>query len=252
LINSSFSIMTDTQPVPELAHRARDKKEGNNRPAKAQGPKSNPPNASKASKASKESAIGDPESIFTSGFLSEVYNERPVGSAGVDSIITRFPPEPNGFLHLGHSKAIAINFGFAKHHGGECYLRYDDTNPAKERAEYVTAGIEIIQWLGFNPAKVTYSSDYFDRLYELAEDLIRRGRAYVCYCTSIHQVNLRNVDLANFCFLHKAKLPSNAGAAKAPLLAILAAIETGPSKSPSQSLEPCVTANTSPRKPCFG
>lgn len=162
--------------MSDLPVRVREKKDGNNKQAKPQG-KPNP------SKSSKDSAISDPDAIFTTGFLSEVYKERPKGSPGVESIVTRFPPEPNGFLHLGHSKAIAINFGFAKHHGGVCYLRYDDTNPAKEEEKYFTAISDMIQWLGFTPAKVTYSSDYFDRLYELAEDLINRGRAYVCHCS---------------------------------------------------------------------
>ncbi|KAH8702123.1 glutaminyl-tRNA synthetase [Talaromyces proteolyticus] len=130
-----------------------------------------------------EGVTYDLESMFKSGFLAEVYRENPIGSPGVDRVVTRFPPEPNGFLHLGHSKAIAINFGFARHHGGVCYLRYDDTNPAKEEEKYFTAIAEIIQWLGFKPVKVTYSSDYFDNLYELAEDLIRRDGAYVCHCS---------------------------------------------------------------------
>ncbi|CRG86264.1 glutaminyl-tRNA synthetase [Talaromyces islandicus] len=128
---------------------------------------------------SNESASHDPEFMFRNGFLSEVYNEKPLGAPGVDQIVTRFPPEPNGFLHLGHSKAIAINFGFAKHHGGICYLRYDDTKPAKEEEKYFTAISDIIQWLGFTPVKVTYSSDYFNRLYELAEDLIRRDESEI-------------------------------------------------------------------------
>uniref|UniRef100_A0A093XP85 glutamine--tRNA ligase n=1 Tax=Talaromyces marneffei PM1 TaxID=1077442 RepID=A0A093XP85_TALMA len=132
-----------------------------------------------------ESVANDTASMFTSGFLADVYNEKPIGSLGVDRIVTRFPPEPNGFRHLGHSKAIAINFGFAEHHGGDCYLRYDDTNPAKEEEKYFMAIADIIQWLGFKPAKITHSSDYFDALYELAEDLINRDGAYVCHCSTM-------------------------------------------------------------------
>ncbi|KAG8625805.1 hypothetical protein KVT40_006206 [Elsinoe batatas] len=120
--------------------------------------------------------------MFREGFLAEVYRERLAGKDGSSSVITRFPPEPNGFLHLGHSKAIAINFGFAKFHGGECILRFDDTNPAAEEERYFTAIRDIISWLGFTPARITYSSDNFDRLYELAEDLILRDGAYVCHC----------------------------------------------------------------------
>lgn len=99
-------------------------------------------------------------------------------------IFCQFPPEPNGFLHIGHSKAIAINFGFAKQHGGECYLRFDDTNPKSEEEQYFIAIEEMVKWLGFEPKRVTYSSDNFDRLYALAEALVERDRAYVCHCTS--------------------------------------------------------------------
>ncbi|KAL4968459.1 tRNA synthetases class I, catalytic domain-containing protein [Aspergillus stella-maris] len=118
-----------------------------------------------------------PTALFETGLLSEIYDQNPA-----PNVITRFPPEPNGFLHLGHSKAIAINFGFARYHGGKCYLRYDDTNPAKEEGKYFTAIADIIKWLGFEPVKVAYSSDYFVRLYEIAEELILKDGAYVCHC----------------------------------------------------------------------
>lgn len=119
--------------------------------------------------------------MFKEGFLHHVYHERPVEN----NVITRFPPEPNGYLHIGHSKAIAINFGFAKYHGGKCNLRYDDTNPAGEREEYFESIKDIVNWLGFKPAEITYSSDHFDRLYELAEELIKKDAAYVCHCSSM-------------------------------------------------------------------
>ncbi|KRX49471.1 Glutamine--tRNA ligase [Trichinella murrelli] len=96
-------------------------------------------------------------------------------------VVTRFPPEPNGILHIGHAKAINIDFGYAKAHGGICYLRYDDTNPEKEEERYFTAIREMVEWLGYTPYKVTHSSDYFDQLYEYALELIRRGHAYVCH-----------------------------------------------------------------------
>ncbi|KAJ3518064.1 hypothetical protein NLJ89_g105 [Agrocybe chaxingu] len=96
---------------------------------------------------------------------------------------TRFPPEPNGYLHIGHSKAIFVNFGYAAHHGGKCYLRYDDTNPEKEEARYFESILEMVRWLGFEPWKITYSSDYFTELYELAVELIKRDKAYVCHCS---------------------------------------------------------------------
>lgn len=98
-------------------------------------------------------------------------------------VFTRFPPEPNGFLHVGHAKAIATNFGFAAYHQGECYLRFDDTNPETEDAKYSKSIEEIVSWLGFKPYKITWSSDYFDQLYALAEKLVNSGLAYVCFCT---------------------------------------------------------------------
>lgn len=98
-------------------------------------------------------------------------------------VITRFPPEPNGFLHIGHAKAININFGFAKYHNGITYLRYDDTNPEAEEGEYFEAILDVVEWLGYTPYKVTYSSDHFQRLYELAVELIKKDKAYVCFCT---------------------------------------------------------------------
>jgi len=119
------------------------------------------------------------ENTFRVGWLKDAYNIKPVG----EGVITRFPPEPNGFLHIGHAKAIAVNFGFAKFWGGKCYLRYDDTNPQKEEERYFTSIKETVEWLGYEPCGVTYSSDHFDRLYELAETLIQKGKAYVCSCT---------------------------------------------------------------------
>ncbi len=97
---------------------------------------------------------------------------------------TRFPPEPNGYLHIGHAKAICIDFGTAEKFGGLCNLRMDDTNPTKEDEEYVDAIKEDIRWLGFSwDDRFYYASDYFPKMYELAEDLIRRGLAYVCELT---------------------------------------------------------------------
>lgn len=119
----------------------------------------------------------DPEAMFKQGFLDDVFKERPE-----KNVVTRFPPEPNGYLHIGHAKAIAVNFGFAKYHGGVCYLRYDDTNPEKEEEKYFTAIQDVVKWLGFEPCKITYSSDNFEKLYLLAEKLITQGKAYVCAC----------------------------------------------------------------------
>ncbi|EYU33108.1 hypothetical protein MIMGU_mgv1a018809mg, partial [Erythranthe guttata] len=94
-------------------------------------------------------------------------------------VLTRFPPEPNGYLHIGHAKAMFVNFGLAKERGGCCYLRYDDTNPEAEKKEYIDHIEEIVGWMGWAPFKITYTSDYFQELYDLAVELIRRGHAYV-------------------------------------------------------------------------
>uniref|UniRef100_A0A3B4WQA3 Glutamine--tRNA ligase n=1 Tax=Seriola lalandi dorsalis TaxID=1841481 RepID=A0A3B4WQA3_SERLL len=96
-------------------------------------------------------------------------------------IRTRFPPEPNGILHIGHAKAINFNFGYAKANNGICFLRYDDTNPEKEEEKYFTAIRDMVEWLGYKPYDVTHASDNFQQLYDLAVDLIRRGHAYVCH-----------------------------------------------------------------------
>jgi len=94
---------------------------------------------------------------------------------------TRFPPEPNGYLHIGHAKSICLNFGIAEEFGGLCNLRFDDTNPTKEEAEYVESIIEDVRWLGFDwEDRLFYASDYFEQLYEYAVQLIKMGKAYVC------------------------------------------------------------------------
>lgn len=98
-------------------------------------------------------------------------------------IQTRFPPEPNGYLHIGHAKSICLNFGLAKQYGGKCNLRFDDTNPEKEDIEYVDSIQDDIRWLGFKPDKVLYASSYFDQLYEWAVELIKKGKAFVCQQT---------------------------------------------------------------------
>src|SRR6187455_1644462 len=98
----------------------------------------------------------------------------------VKEVITRFPPEPNGYLHIGHAKSICLNFGVAEEFGGRCHLRFDDTNPAKEEQEYIDAIERDVRWLGFDWGEHLYhASDYFEQLYAWAEDLIRTGKAYV-------------------------------------------------------------------------
>ena len=118
------------------------------------------------------------EEVKKLNFLEEIIEED-LKSGKFEAPLTRFPPEPNGYLHLGHAKSLCINFGLAQKYGGKTNLRYDDTNPTKEDTEYVDAIKEDIKWLGFQWEKECYASDYFDQLYEWAEELIRRGLAYV-------------------------------------------------------------------------
>lgn len=101
--------------------------------------------------------------------------------AELNKLHTRFPPEPNGYLHIGHAKSICLNFGLAKLYGGKCNLRFDDTNPTKEDVEYVDSIMNDVKWLGFDwEDRLYFASSYFDKFYEIAVDLIKRGKAYVC------------------------------------------------------------------------
>ncbi len=110
--------------------------------------------------------------------LNQIREELDAGRA--EKVVTRFPPEPNGFLHIGHAKSICLNFGLAQQLGGDCHLRFDDTNPAKEEQAYIDAIKEDVEWLGFEWAgKVRFASDYFDQLYAWAQHLVREGKAYV-------------------------------------------------------------------------
>ncbi|EST08533.1 Glutamyl/glutaminyl-tRNA synthetase, class Ib, anti-codon binding domain protein [Kalmanozyma brasiliensis GHG001] len=168
-------------------------------PKKAPPPKEKkkPAAASTSADAKKDAAPAgpvDPDAMFKEGFLANLHKpgENPQIkpelreqhlAATKGMVMTRFPPEPNGFLHIGHSKAIAVNFGYARFNNGLCYLRYDDTNPEAEEEQYFTSILETVRWLGFEPFKVTYSSDYFQQLYELAVELIKRGKAYVDHST---------------------------------------------------------------------
>ena len=117
-------------------------------------------------------------------FIQQVINHD-LESGLVDRIITRFPPEPNGYLHIGHAKSICVNFGLAEQYAGGCNLRFDDTNPEKEDEEYVNAIIEDVRWLGFQwQGEICYASDYFDQLYSWAQYLINEGKAYICELNS--------------------------------------------------------------------
>ncbi len=118
---------------------------------------------------------------MTGNFIHDIIDEEIAeGKYSYGDIMTRFPPEPNGYIHIGHVKALYINFSTAEKYGGKCNLRFDDTNPAKEDVEYVEAIQDDIRWLGFNWDKCCYGSSYFDTCYELAVKLIRDKKAYVC------------------------------------------------------------------------
>ncbi|KAH7144549.1 tRNA synthetases class I, catalytic domain-containing protein [Dactylonectria estremocensis] len=158
-----------TKRAKKAANQARSKEAAEQR-------EKNPQPAAPKPKAQEPTHL-DPDAMFKQGFLADVYKERPV-----KPVITRFPPEPNGYLHLGHAKAIAIDFGFARYHGGQTILRFDDTNPDEEEQIYFDWIIKIVKWLGFTPSAITYSSDYFQKLFELAKELIKKDKAYVCHC----------------------------------------------------------------------
>lgn len=123
--------------------------------------------------------MSDMMELKASNFIEEFIDED-LGNGVYDRVQTRFPPEPNGYLHVGHAKAICIDFGMAEKYGGVCNLRFDDTNPTKEDTEYVDAIMEDIRWLGFEWNEVYYASDYFEQLYEFACQLIEKGKAFVC------------------------------------------------------------------------
>ncbi len=117
--------------------------------------------------------------VSQNNFIKEIIN-KDLETGKFRKVHTRFPPEPNGYLHIGHAKSICLNFGLAKEYSGLCNLRFDDTNPTKESTEYVDSIIEDIKWLGFDwEDRLYYASDYFDQLYEFAVKLIRKGKAYV-------------------------------------------------------------------------
>src|SRR5215813_12961855 len=111
-------------------------------------------------------------------FIEEIVEED-LRSGNIKNVITRFPPEPNGYLHIGHAKSICLNFGLALKYAGKTNLRFDDTNPVTEETEYVDSIKDDIRWLGFDWSEELYASDYFGKLYEFAVALIKKGLAYV-------------------------------------------------------------------------
>jgi glutaminyl-tRNA synthetase len=125
-------------------------------------------------------------------FIQSLIEDAVVKGAHTGTVVTRFPPEPNGYLHVGHAKAICLNFGIANTFGGECNLRFDDTNPEKESQEYINAIKADVEWLGYQwQGKVHFASDYFDALYNFAEELIERGHAYVCALSADEMADFR-------------------------------------------------------------
>ncbi|SDS33237.1 glutaminyl-tRNA synthetase [Halopseudomonas litoralis] len=132
---------------------------------------------------SPEILMNKPESTPPAHFLRQIV-QADLQSGKHTNIVTRFPPEPNGYLHIGHAKSICLNFGLAQEFGGVCHLRFDDTNPAKEEQEYIDAIKQDVEWLGFQwDGEVRYASDYFDQLHAWAIELIKAGKAYVCDLT---------------------------------------------------------------------
>ena len=115
-------------------------------------------------------------------FIHDIINED-LASGKHKTIITRFPPEPNGYLHIGHAKSLCLNFGTALKYGGRCNLRYDDTNPTKEDIEFVKSIEADVNWLGFQWDEKLWASDYFDTMYDAAVELIKQGKAFVCELT---------------------------------------------------------------------
>src|SRR5262249_23772630 len=114
-------------------------------------------------------------------FIREIINEDQAAGKHAGRVHTRFPPEPNGYLHIGHAKSICLNFGIARDYNGLTNLRFDDTNPTKEEQEYIDSIKKDVRWLGFDwENREYYASDYFQQLYEWAAQLIKNGKAYVC------------------------------------------------------------------------
>src|SRR6202795_2383170 len=120
-----------------------------------------------------------PEAAGRSNFIRDIIIQDLKEGKNDERVQTRFPPEPNGYLHIGHAKAICLDFGLAAEFGGKTNLRFDDTNPSKEETEYVDAIMEDVRWLGFEWDGLFYASDYFGQLYEWALQLIKAGKAYV-------------------------------------------------------------------------
>ena len=132
-----------------------------------------------------EKSPSENEPVVRKHFLQDIVEEDLRTGKFDGRVHTRFPPEPNGYLHIGHAKSICLNFGLARDYNGLCNLRFDDTNPTKEEVEYVESIQEDVRWLGFDWGdRLYYASDYFEQLYEYAVQLIKKGKAYVCDLTA--------------------------------------------------------------------
>ena len=116
---------------------------------------------------------------YPHNFIRSIIEEDVANGKNGGRVVTRFPPEPNGYLHIGHAKAICLSFGMAKDFAGSTYLRFDDTNPLKENTEFMESMKKDISWLGFEWLEVRNASDYFEQLYQFAEQFIKEGKAYV-------------------------------------------------------------------------
>ncbi len=124
--------------------------------------------------------MNHPTVQLAANFIRNIIDDD-LASGKHQTVVTRFPPEPNGYLHIGHAKSICLNFGLASHYQGRCHLRFDDTNPVKEEQEYIDAIKTDVRWLGFDWGTHEYhASDYFETLYGYAEKLVAKGLAYVC------------------------------------------------------------------------
>ena len=124
------------------------------------------------------------EAVVSKNFIEQEI-DKDLQEGVYDQVVTRFPPEPNGYLHIGHAKSILLNYGLAKEYGGTFHLRFDDTNPTKEKTEFVDSIKKDVEWLGVDfKDQLYFASDYFDKMYEAAITLIKKGKAYVCDLTA--------------------------------------------------------------------
>ena len=140
-------------------------------------------------------------------FIEQII-DKDIAEGHCKKVITRFPPEPNGYLHIGHAKSILLNYGLSQEYGGQFNLRFDDTNPTKEKVEFVDSIKRDVEWLGAKwHGDVLFASDYFDRMYEAAVKLIRKGKAYVCDLTFGYYMLFENSKMT--VMLREADIPEN-------------------------------------------